>query len=166
MEMSDYDRQSIPAIIAGHGDWYGAYLIRLIAKADRNNLRLLARVYPEEVRAVLEFMGYRQGEVFESLTSDCICGANTEDAKHPHPCHAHYIPEVFESLTRPLGPDKELPKTKDLTGIDPDFTGNLTTEEYIRSIRGGRAEECWPVCLSCGGHLHKDRVNYNDPSSP
>ena len=161
MEMSDYDRQSIGIIIAGHGDWYGAYLIRLIAKADRNNLRLLARVYPEEVRAVLEFMGYRRGEVFESLTSDCICGANTEDAKHPHPCHAHYIPEVFESLTRPLAP------------------------------------ECWPVCLSCGGHLHKeeqtdiwitvlrcancnnrwayrsgeifqikDRVNYNDPEAP
>ncbi len=68
MEMSDYDKANIREILAGHGDWYGAYLIRLIAKADNNNLRKLVRVYPDEVKAVLEFLGDRQGEVFDSLT--------------------------------------------------------------------------------------------------
>ena len=68
MEMSDYDKASIGEILAGLGDWYAAHLIRLIVKADGNNLRLLARVYPDEVKAVLEFMGDRRGEVYESLT--------------------------------------------------------------------------------------------------
>jgi len=70
-EMSDYDKANIREILAGDGDWYAAHLIRLIAKADRNNLGLLASVYPKEVRAVLEFLGDRRGEVFASLPFDC-----------------------------------------------------------------------------------------------
>lgn len=38
---------------------------------------------------------------------------------------------------RILGRDKILPLAADLTGADPDFTGSLSTEEYIRSIRRG-----------------------------
>ena len=68
MEMSDYDKANIAEILAGLGDWYAAHLIRLIAKADGNNLRKLARVYPDEV---LEFLGDRRGEIFGSLTLDC-----------------------------------------------------------------------------------------------
>jgi hypothetical protein len=30
---------------------------------------------------------------------------------------------------------EELPPTSALSGIDPNFTGNLSTEEYIRSLR-------------------------------
>jgi len=70
-EMSDYDRENIINILAGDGDWYAAHLIRLIAKADRNNLGKLARVYPEEVKAVLERLGDRRGEVFTSLEWGC-----------------------------------------------------------------------------------------------
>ena len=72
-EMSDYDKANISAILAGDGDWYAAHLIRLIAKADRNNLSLLASVYPEEVQAVLEFLGDRRGEMFASLAPDDYC---------------------------------------------------------------------------------------------
>jgi len=74
MELSDYDKANIAGILAGDGDWYAAHLIRLIAKADGNNLRKLVRVYPDEVRAVLEFLGDRRGEVFASLVpDDCCC---------------------------------------------------------------------------------------------
>jgi hypothetical protein len=38
---------------------------------------------------------------------------------------------------RVLGSDKHLPSAKSLTGSDPGFTGELTTDEYIRSIRRG-----------------------------
>ena len=69
-EMSDYDRENIINILAGDGDWYAAHLIRLIAKADMGNLVKLARIYPEEVKAVLECLGDRRGEVFTSLGWD------------------------------------------------------------------------------------------------
>jgi len=89
MEMSDYDKASIGEILAGDGDWYTAHLIRLIAKADGNNLRKLARVYPDEVRTVLEFLGDKSGEVFASLASDEYCCHDTagcvEIAREQHP---------------------------------------------------------------------------------
>ena len=34
-----------------------------------------------------------------------------------------------------------LPKIKDISGLDPDFTGELSTEEYVRSMRGPKQEE-------------------------
>ena len=87
MEISDYDKANIANILAGDGDWYAAHLIRLIAKADRNNLSLLACVYPEEVRAVLEFLGDRRGEVFASLPLDCChdIAECAEIAREQHP---------------------------------------------------------------------------------
>lgn len=50
--MSNYDKQNIGQIINGHGDWFTACLIRLIAKADMSNRRKLFREFPEEVHAV------------------------------------------------------------------------------------------------------------------
>ena len=38
---------------------------------------------------------------------------------------------------RPLRENSSLPSTAELGGSDPDFTGPLTTEEFIRSIRVG-----------------------------
>ena len=38
---------------------------------------------------------------------------------------------------RTLRDEDELPSTSDLGGNEPDLTGEVTTEEYIRSIRGG-----------------------------
>ena len=43
---------------------------------------------------------------------------------------------VIEDL-RILGFGKHLPKATELTGSDPNFTGDLTTDEYIREIRRG-----------------------------
>ncbi len=35
MSLSEFDRQNIGEIVAGHGDWFSAYLLRLCAKADQ-----------------------------------------------------------------------------------------------------------------------------------
>jgi hypothetical protein len=43
---------------------------------------------------------------------------------------------ALAQIDAPKHPDKSLPLAKDLTGSDPDFTGDLSTDEYIRSIRG------------------------------
>jgi hypothetical protein len=44
---------------------------------------------------------------------------------------------TIENL-RILGFGKHLPTTKELTGSDPNFTGDLSTDEYIQEIRRGR----------------------------
>ena len=51
MPINDYDRAHIEDIVAGHGDWFTAKLIRLIAKADPHNRNLLRMGFPEEVEA-------------------------------------------------------------------------------------------------------------------
>lgn len=42
-------------ILAGNGDWFTAYLLRLIKKADRQNREKLNRIFPAEVAAVEEW---------------------------------------------------------------------------------------------------------------
>lgn len=56
--MSNYDKESVAQILAGTGTWFGAHLLRLIAKADKNNLELIRKGFPEEVEAV---ENYRTG---------------------------------------------------------------------------------------------------------
>ena len=46
------DTVALPQILAGHGSWFGARLLRLIAKADSVNRDKLRKVYPAEVAAV------------------------------------------------------------------------------------------------------------------
>jgi hypothetical protein len=50
--LCEFDKDNIGAIIYGHGDWFTAQLIRLIAKADAQNKHLLAKGFPDEVAAV------------------------------------------------------------------------------------------------------------------
>lgn len=49
--LSQHDRERIDEIMGGYGDWFSARLIRLIAKADRENRELLRQVFPEHVEA-------------------------------------------------------------------------------------------------------------------
>ena len=53
--MSNYDRQKIPEILAGEGTWFGAHLLRLIAKADQNNIELIRKGFPDQVKAVEDY---------------------------------------------------------------------------------------------------------------
>lgn len=47
--MSPYDKENIVKIVDGHGDWFTAQLLRLIAKADRVNRERIRAGFPEEV---------------------------------------------------------------------------------------------------------------------
>lgn len=53
--ISEYDREHMADILAGHGDWFTAHLLRLIAKADALNRAKLRSVYTEEVEAFEEW---------------------------------------------------------------------------------------------------------------
>jgi len=53
--ISEHDKAHIEEILRGHGTWFSADLLRLIAKADQKNQLLLAQVYPEHVEAYLEW---------------------------------------------------------------------------------------------------------------
>ncbi len=53
---SPHDRGRVGEILRGDGDWYGAMLFRLIAKADRANLAILKKAYPVHVAAVEAYM--------------------------------------------------------------------------------------------------------------
>lgn len=53
--ITDYDRANMDRIMAGYGDWFTAKLLRLMAKADAENLDRLRQVYPEEVQAWVDW---------------------------------------------------------------------------------------------------------------
>jgi hypothetical protein len=53
--ISSYDREHIGEILAGHGDWFTAKLLRLIAKADFENRAKLRLGFPTEVQAYLDW---------------------------------------------------------------------------------------------------------------
>lgn len=55
--MSEYDKNNLGNILAGEGTWFTAYLLRLIAKADGENLNRLRLSFPDEVKAVEKFRG-------------------------------------------------------------------------------------------------------------
>ena len=50
-ELSQFDKENIGLIVNGHGRWFSAMLIRLIAKADMRNRECLKEVFPNHVKA-------------------------------------------------------------------------------------------------------------------
>ena len=59
--LSSFDEKNIANLLAGEGTWFNAHLLRLIAKADNNNLELLRKGFPDEVKAVED---YRQPDPY------------------------------------------------------------------------------------------------------
>lgn len=55
--LSEYDEANVAQILSGHGDWFTAKLMRLIASADALNRQKLFKVYPEVVVCVSNFQG-------------------------------------------------------------------------------------------------------------
>jgi len=55
MSISEYDKKNFERIMYGEGDWFGAMLIRLFAKADLHNRRCLAKGFPEVAAAFEEW---------------------------------------------------------------------------------------------------------------
>lgn len=58
--ISEYDKVHIADILAGHGDWFTAELLRLCAKADFSNKEKLRKGFPDEV-AAFELYAYGKG---------------------------------------------------------------------------------------------------------
>lgn len=46
---SKFDHEHINAIMAGHGDWFSAELLRFLPKADPLNLERFRVMFPEHV---------------------------------------------------------------------------------------------------------------------
>lgn len=53
--ISDFDRAHIGDIVAGHGTWFTADLLRLCAHADAQNLEKLRTAFPDVVEAYLDW---------------------------------------------------------------------------------------------------------------
>lgn len=53
--MSDFDRAHVGDLIAGHGTWFTAKLLRLCAAADSQNLEKIRAAFPDEVEAYLDW---------------------------------------------------------------------------------------------------------------
>lgn len=56
MNVSDYDREHMDAIMKGEGDSYSRQLLRLCAKADGEQLMTLAEVYPDHVAVYIAWL--------------------------------------------------------------------------------------------------------------
>tara|TARA_Y100000004_G_C8687273_1_gene315927 strand:- start:219 stop:503 length:285 start_codon:yes stop_codon:yes gene_type:complete len=50
--VNEYDRQNVQEILNGHGDWFGAVLLRAIALGNAMQRGLLFISYPVEVQSV------------------------------------------------------------------------------------------------------------------
>lgn len=50
--MNEYDRQNVRQILTGHGDWFGAVLLRTIALGSAKERGLLFISYPVEVQLI------------------------------------------------------------------------------------------------------------------
>tara|TARA_B100001094_G_C17661839_1_gene544610 strand:+ start:129 stop:422 length:294 start_codon:yes stop_codon:yes gene_type:complete len=50
--VSDFDLENIRSILGGHGDWYGAILLRTIAEASDIDRGLFYISYPKETQAI------------------------------------------------------------------------------------------------------------------
>ena len=53
--MTEYDKENIGEILAGHGTWFTAKLLRLISSADKPTKHQMHLAFPKEVEAVHKF---------------------------------------------------------------------------------------------------------------
>jgi len=51
--ISEFDRKNVGDIVAGHGSWFTAELLRLCAHADVANLERIRLGFPEVVEAYI-----------------------------------------------------------------------------------------------------------------
>jgi hypothetical protein len=59
-EISEYDKRNVEKILHGHGTWFGAQLLRLIAHADKWNREKLRLGFPDYVAA---YEAWDRGEI-------------------------------------------------------------------------------------------------------
>ena len=66
--ISDYDRTHIFEILSGHGDWFGARLMRLIPHLDSENYEILKKAYPDYFAAYEDW--YHKTGINEGKSDD------------------------------------------------------------------------------------------------
>lgn len=71
-QLSTFDLRRMGDILAGHGDWFSAQLMRLIAKADRDDLDRLRLAFPEHVAAWEAWR--RGGDVWDAFAKSAWTG--------------------------------------------------------------------------------------------
>jgi len=90
MTISPFDRENLSWIMAGHGDWFTAHLLRLIKKADPQHRARLALGFPDEVWAVEKWEIESSEDIFDSGANDvdesnlgscCACGKTGKDVR-------------------------------------------------------------------------------------
>lgn len=64
---SDYDKDNLDEILAGHGDWMEAYTLRYlnvaISKADKTLLPKLFAIWPEEFEYIYRHWGWEEKSI-------------------------------------------------------------------------------------------------------
>lgn len=55
-KLSPHDMANFDRIVRGYGDWFSAELVRLIAKADKENRERLRIAFPDHVEAYERWM--------------------------------------------------------------------------------------------------------------
>jgi hypothetical protein len=60
MTISAFDKEHVGDLVAGHGTWFTARLLRLCAAADHENLARLRIAFPDVVDAYLD---WREGRL-------------------------------------------------------------------------------------------------------
>jgi hypothetical protein len=63
-KISNWDRDNIFKIMEGHGDWFGAQLLRLCQKADLGTLEQIRLGFPDHVAL---FEAWQKADYFEYL---------------------------------------------------------------------------------------------------
>lgn len=84
--LSQYDKENLPQILSGHGDWFTAQLLRLIAKSDNFNRSQLQKGFPAEVALINTYQYGGSEPMCENCgsythhTTDCLYtfGANPQ----------------------------------------------------------------------------------------
>lgn len=61
MSVSKHDEEMIDEIMQGYGDWFTAQLLRLLQKADSQNIAKMRQCYPDVVDLYEKWM--REGGV-------------------------------------------------------------------------------------------------------
>lgn len=63
-ELDTYERANVHRILAGHGEWFSARLLRFIKESapDRRNLERLRLAFPDHVEAVRWWADHRADE--------------------------------------------------------------------------------------------------------
>jgi hypothetical protein len=55
VKMSDWDCENLGLILSGHGSWFTAKLIRLVASCDKDTKKQMFKGFPDVVSAVHKF---------------------------------------------------------------------------------------------------------------